>query len=124
MRHRATKGRRTFTAIDLFAGCGGLTLALKQAGFRVLAAVELDDSAVETYEVNHSNVTVKRGDIRKLSPLKLRRELGLQVGSLDLLAGCPPCQGFSALRTLNGAKESADQRNRLIYQNAPLCSGL
>ena len=116
MNRKAPRRRRKFTAVDLFAGCGGLTLGLKQAGFRVLAAVELDEGASSTYGVNHPDVLVKQGDIRKLSPFELKRELGLQAGSLDLLAGCPPCQGFSALRTLNGAKGSADPRNRLIYQ--------
>lgn len=114
---RRGRGRKPKpTAIDLFAGCGGLTLGLKQAGFRVLAAAELDDGAVDIYEANHPEVLVKPGDIRKLSPSRLKRELGLTVGSLDLLAGCPPCQGFSVLRTLNGANSKNDRRNRLIYQ--------
>src|SRR5580704_2912833 len=112
----AARYRRKLTAIDLFSGCGGLTLGLKQAGFQVVAAVELDASAVATYRSNHPEVLVKHGDIRRLSPPGLRRALGLRAGELDLLAGCPPCQGFSALRTLNGAKDTADRRNRLIYQ--------
>lgn len=112
----AARYRRKLTAIDLFSGCGGLTLGLKQAGFQVVAAVELDASAVATHRSNHPEVLVKHGDIRRLSPPGLRRALGLRAGELDLLAGCPPCQGFSALRTLNGAKDTADRRNRLIYQ--------
>jgi DNA (cytosine-5)-methyltransferase 1 len=116
MKSKGMRRGRKPTAIDLFAGCGGLSLGLKQAGFRVLAAVELNGGAVATYQVNHPEVLVKQGDIRKLSPRKLKHELGLTVGALDLLAGCPPCQGFSALRTLNGATDGADPRNRLIYQ--------
>jgi DNA (cytosine-5)-methyltransferase 1 len=87
---RVARYRRKLTAIDLFAGCGGLTLGLKQAGFRVLAAIELDAGAVATYQSNHPEVLVKGGDIRRFSPLALRRELGLSAGDLDLLAGCPP----------------------------------
>jgi DNA (cytosine-5)-methyltransferase 1 len=43
------------------------------------------------------------------------RELGLRRGDLDLLAGCPPCEGFSALRTLNGGKRIRDARNDLVF---------
>jgi DNA (cytosine-5)-methyltransferase 1 len=108
--------KSNLTAVDLFSGCGGLTLGLKQAGFNVLAAVELNELAVQTYESNHMDVVVKKGDIRKLSPLSLRRELKLKKGELDLLAGCPPCQGFSSLRTRNGSKRNRDSRNDLVGQ--------
>lgn len=102
------------TAIDLFSGCGGLTLGLKLAGFDVIAAVENDPLAVETYKANHSEVLVCADDILKVSATSLRKRLKLKAGELDLLAGCPPCQGFSALRTRNGARQKRDKRNRLI----------
>ncbi len=103
------------TAIDLFSGCGGLTTGLKSAGFRVLAAVELDPLAVETYRSNHKGVELAAGDIRKLPVSSLMRKLGLQPGELDLLAGCPPCQGFSRMRTLNGTRRARDERNDLVF---------
>src|SRR5438105_4660400 len=81
-------------AIDLFSGCGGLSLGLKQAGFKVVAAIEIDPFAVETYRANHKGVLVKCTDIRNVSAAGLRRELEVSRGELDLLAGCPPCQGF------------------------------
>jgi DNA (cytosine-5)-methyltransferase 1 len=102
------------TAIDLFSGCGGLTLGLKLAGFHVVAAVENDPLAVETYQANHSEVLVCADDIREVRAASLRKLLDLGVGELDLLAGCPPCQGFSTLRTRNGAAQKRDKRNRLI----------
>jgi DNA (cytosine-5)-methyltransferase 1 len=106
------KKRRT--AIDLFSGCGGLTLGLKLAGFKVLAAVENDALAVETYKANHPEVLVLPHDIREVKAAALRKHLRLETGELDLLAGCPPCQGFSTLRTRNGAKQKRDRRNSLI----------
>src|ERR1700682_4564602 len=112
---RRRRGRKT-CAIDLFSGCGGLTLGLKQAGFKVLGAVEIDNTAVETYRANHRGVLVKRVDIRKLSAKGLRLELKLRRGELDLLAGCPPCQGFSTLRTRNGANKNRDSRNDLVHE--------
>ncbi len=115
-RKRMRRQKQQLRAIDLFSGCGGLTLGLKQAGFDVVGAVEIDPTAVSTYRANHSGVVVKNIDIRKLSAAKLRRELTLRVGALDLLAGCPPCQGFSALRTRNGAKRNRDVRNDLVHE--------
>jgi DNA (cytosine-5)-methyltransferase 1 len=105
-----------YTAIDLFSGCGGLTLGLKLAGFKVLAAIENDELAVGTYTANHPEVLVCPEDIRDMKATSLRKRLKLAAGELDLLAGCPPCQGFSALRTCNGARQKRDKRNRLITE--------
>ena len=102
-------------AIDLFSGCGGLTLGLKQAGFRVVGAVEIDRLAVETYKANHKRVVVWEQDIRRLSGAEVMRRLKLRPGQLDLLAGCPPCQGFSTLTTLNG-RVGKDRRNDQVFQ--------
>ncbi len=106
----------TFTAIDLFSGCGGLTLGLKQAGFRVLAAVDSDPLSMETYQLNHPDVKAWLNDIRQVSCGEVLESLGLEPGELDLLAGCPPCQGFSKIRTLNGKREVKDSRNDLIFE--------
>jgi DNA (cytosine-5)-methyltransferase 1 len=104
---------RSPVAIDLFAGAGGMTLGLKQAGFHVVAAVECDPLACETYEANHPEVRMWRDDIRNVPPQVMRLALGLRPGELDLLAGCPPCQGFSSVRTRNGGSVP-DPRNDLI----------
>ncbi|MEQ1839262.1 MAG: DNA cytosine methyltransferase [Verrucomicrobiales bacterium] len=104
------------TAIDLFSGCGGLTCGLKQAGFRVIGAVEINELAAKTFKKNHRNVDVFKDDIRELVPEDWMAKLGLKAGELDLLAGCPPCQGFSTLRTKNGAKRNRDRRNGLVRQ--------
>ena len=113
--HRKRKKCRRLAAIDLFSGCGGLTVGLKRAGIEVLAAVENWDLAAEAYKMNHPMIRMVRSDIREINPTDLMRELGLQTGQLDLLAGCPPCQGFSGLRTLNGTRPVSDIRNDLIF---------
>ena len=100
-----------YTAIDLFSGCGGLSRGLKDAGFQVLAAVELDAKARETYTLNHSDVPLVGADIRKVSAAQLMRSCGIRRGDLDLMAGCPPCQGFSTLRARNGRAPAPDSRN-------------
>ncbi len=115
MRVSDTPHNRKLKAIDLFSGCGGLTEGLKNAGFEVVAAVDLEPTAVETYKLNHKSVKVWDRDIRSLSAAEVMSELNLKKGELDLLAGCPPCQGFSSMRTKNGKKWNKDKRNDLIY---------
>jgi len=104
------------TAIDLFAGCGGMTYGLRQASFKVIAAVELDPVAVEVYRLNHPKTSLKETDIRALDAAEWMKELAIDEEKLDLLAGCPPCQGFSRLRTKNGAHLINDPRNSLVLE--------
>jgi DNA (cytosine-5)-methyltransferase 1 len=104
------------TALDLFSGCGGLSLGLKRAGFNVLAAIEIDAKAQETYQINHPDVELIMKDIQKVAARTLMRRLGLKAGELDLLAGCPPCQGFSRMRTKNKHTSTEDPRNDLIFE--------
>lgn len=113
-----------YTAIDLFSGCGGLSRGLTDAGYRVLAAVEIDQKACETYRANHRDVELLAEDVRKVSAAKLMRCAGLKKGELDLLAGCPPCQGFSTLRARNGQTAAADPRNDLVDEFARLALAL
>lgn len=115
---------RQFRAIDLFSGCGGLTVGLKQAGFQVVGAVEIDSLAVKTYRENHPEVRVWQQDIRKLTSPMILKALGMKSGELDLLAGCPPCQGFSAMRRLNGARRVRDDQNNLVFDFLRLVRGL
>jgi DNA (cytosine-5)-methyltransferase 1 len=103
-------------AIDLFSGCGGLSLGLQQAGFRVAAAVEIDARAQTTYALNHPRVALYKADIQQVCPKRMLRDLGLRRGAVDLLAGCPPCQGFSKLRTMNKSASVADARNNLVTE--------
>jgi len=111
-----TDDRNKPTALDLFSGCGGLTVGLKRAGFRVLGAVDVDPLSIKTYKANHKDVTVWETDIRELEPAEIAAALGLRKRRLDLLAGCPPCQGFSTMRTLNGAFVIDDPRNDLLFE--------
>jgi len=103
-------------ALDLFCGCGGLTLGLKQANFRVIWAIDEDSLSVETYRINHPEVLVREVDIRRVDADDVRKELGLARGALSLLAGCPPCEGFSMLRTLNGGKLVSEPKNDLVQE--------
>lgn len=112
------------TAFDVFAGAGGLTLGLQQAGFRVIGAVELDPTAAETYKSNHPTVEVWQQDVQSLTATAILKKLGLKKGELGLLAGCPPCQGFSGMRTRNGKLKIEDARNDLVLDFLRLIDGL
>lgn len=125
MTMNATARRRVRpTALDLFAGAGGLSAGLRLAGFDVIAAIEADRVAAEAYRLNHPNVTLIEKDIKRVSGAALRRVLDLPIGELDLLAACPPCQGFSTMRTRNGHKRNRDSRNDLIGQVRRLARAL
>lgn len=102
------------SAIDLFAGGGGLTVGLKRAGFSVLGAVESEDHAYTTYKANHPEVRALKQSIKSISG-KCLLEIG--QGKIDLLAGCPPCQGFTSLTR---KYRRNDDRNELIFQMSRL----
>lgn len=102
------------TALDLFSGCGGLTAGLREAGFLVVAAIEQDPNAAASYRANHPEVSLYELDIRTLTGAQLRRDLQKQgIKRLDLLAGCPPCQGFTRLTERRSPR---DPRNQLIRE--------
>lgn len=104
----------TLVAVDLFAGGGGLTVGLKSAGFNVAAAVEIEPHACATYKANHPEVRLLEKDIKKVPGKDL---LDLAGGSVDLLAGCPPCQGFTSL---TAKYDTVDPRNQLISEMSRL----
>jgi DNA (cytosine-5)-methyltransferase 1 len=93
-----------------------MSQGLKDAGFRLIGAIEIDPAASATYKLNHRGVHVWTEDVTKLSGKEILKTLKLRAGELDLLGGCPPCQGFSTLRTFNGKKRIRDQQNDLIFE--------
>jgi DNA (cytosine-5)-methyltransferase 1 len=106
----------SYNAVDLFAGCGGMTEGLFQAGFRVIAAIESDQHAARTYRANNDQrgVMVFEEDIRGVDAGRIRDLLDGRP--LHLLVGCPPCQGFSTIRTRNKTEAVTDPRNDLIWE--------
>jgi DNA (cytosine-5)-methyltransferase 1 len=106
--HNDSDGRIRLTALDLFAGAGGLGLGLQDAGFAVVGANEFDPVFASSYALNHPKTKVIVGDI--LSAEVMNQILAIGEG-VDLIAGGPPCQGFSTV----GSKREADPRNRLFY---------
>lgn len=108
-------------SVDLFAGAGGLSCGLKQSGFISLLANELVPQYAETYQINHPDSRVIIGDVRQVCETNLKKLLGVKEGEIDLVAGGPPCQGFSInapIRTLD------DERNHLFKDFIRVVSSL
>lgn len=103
------------TAVDIFAGGGGLTVGLKRANFQVVAAVENEPAAFATYKTNHPEVQAYKQDIRTISGDALK--MTSPTTRIDLLAGCPPCQGFTSLTSKYSRHDS---RNELVLDMARL----
>lgn len=98
--------------IDLFAGAGGLSCGLEQAGFSPVLANELVDQYANTYQINHPSTKVIVGDVRHVDEKELHK-LIKEFGEIDLIAGGPPCQGFS----VNAPVRSLDDpRNHLFKE--------
>ena len=101
-------------ALDLFSGVGGLTEGMHQASFNTAIAFENNEMASYAYRLNHTGTEVISRDIRKVSISEIKKKLnGKEV---HLLAGCPPCQGFSSIRRLNRKEAVSDERNGLILE--------
>ncbi len=99
-------------SIDLFAGAGGLSCGLEMAGFHPVLANEWIDTYANTYAVNHPDAKTLKADIRSIDAASIK-EFVASKGEIDLIAGGPPCQGFSVnapIRSLD------DQRNHLFKE--------
>lgn len=104
---------RALTMIDLFAGAGGLSEGLSEAGFHSLFASEIVPVYAETYRKNHPSSDVLTADIRTVNAEDILHQLKMKKGQLDLLAGGPPCQGFSINAPI---RSLLDERNHLFKE--------
>ena len=96
--------------IDLFAGCGGLSLGFEMAGFKIPLAIEIDDWASETYSQNHPDTYVMTEDITQVTDLdSLLPDKNIKVNGI---IGGPPCQGFS----LKGKKMGLDDPRNFLFK--------
>ncbi len=99
--------------IDLFCGAGGLTEGFRRAGFQCLYGNDANEHAIETFRFNHPKSWADSRPIQTIDARSVRRRLGLRKGELSVIAGGPPCQGFS----INAPERFLeDPRNALFRQ--------
>ncbi len=106
-------------AVDFFSGAGGLTIALRNAGFSVLFSNEISAKFAKTHEYNFPDIPLLNKDIKEVS--KADYDKFVQGREIDVLVGGPPCQGFSIFgerRFVNtqGYDPHSDPRNHLVYE--------
>jgi DNA-cytosine methyltransferase len=105
--------------ISLFTGAGGLDLGLEQAGFTTVAQHEWDQAACLTLMANRPRAfrysALIQGDIRKTPTTMLLQSANLRVGEAKMVAGGPPCQGFSTAGK-RGGPERYDPRNDMVFE--------
>ncbi|KOR25156.1 DNA cytosine methyltransferase [Clostridium sp. L74] len=95
-------------AIDLFAGCGGLSKGFLDAGYKILVGVDNDQAALNTFATNHDGAEGLNADLSKQETFdEIKRIAGER--SIDVVIAGPPCQGFS----LSGPRNFDDERNKL-----------
>lgn len=121
MKNQSSKTTK-FTCIDSFCGAGGLGLGLKRAGFHILLSFDIDQICIDTINANkkYFNHPAEAADIADMLNGELLKRCNLQRGELFLLAGGPPCQGFSVQRR----GSDTDERNELVLKYGKLIDEL
>lgn len=103
-----------FKAIDFFCGGGGMTCGLRQAGIDVIAGVDIDNNAKETYEINNPGSTFVEANIRELQEDYFEKQFSVQKNDDRLiLIGCSPCQFYSLINT---SKEKSEESKDLLLE--------
>ncbi len=98
---------KSMNVIDLFCGCGGLSLGFEQAGYKVLLGIDNWEDSLVTFSYNHHGSETMCADLMNLNPKVVEEKIGSQ--RVDLIIGGPPCQGFSVA----GKRIIDDDRNKL-----------
>ncbi|HHF3795811.1 TPA: DNA cytosine methyltransferase [Haemophilus influenzae] len=97
----------SLTVLDLFCGCGGLSLGFQQAGFNVKLGIDAWEDAIKTFNFTHKSAKGIVADLFSISPQEISKTTGLDT--VDIIIGGPPCQGFS----IAGKRMIDDERNQL-----------
>lgn len=101
----------TARVLDLFCGAGGFSSGFERAGHEVVAGVDHDEDAVDTFDANHDGEAIQ-ADLTAYSPDEFAEEYGIAPGDVEIVIGGPPCQSFSLA---NRQDTTDDERNNLVF---------
>jgi len=96
---------KKYTVLDLFSGCGGMSLGFEHAGFEILLGIDNWNDALVTFKNNHWNSNILCADLASITP----SDISTEYKKFDIIIGGPPCQGFS----IAGKRNITDTRNEL-----------
>lgn len=102
-----------FNVIDLFCGCGGLSEGFRLAGYHIVGGVDMNRSAIDTYNRNFRGARGLCRDLLEMGRSEIIGEFG-ELKDIDVIIGGPPCQGFSSANRYK--TEGDDPRNKLFFQ--------
>lgn len=98
---------KQYTVLDLFSGCGGLSLGFQNSGFKILMGIDNCEIALKTFKRNHMDSKIACIDLADISPSDIKDKY--KINDVDVIIGGPPCQGFS----IAGKRIVEDERNKL-----------
>ena len=102
-----------YKVLDLFCGCGGISLGFKLAGCEIFGGIDVNQDAVNTFQHNFPNSQAKCIDLSAINNDEIP-SIFKNIQEVDIIIGGPPCQGFSAANRYK--KEDEDPRNKLFFE--------
>ena len=98
--------------LDLFSGCGGISLGFKLAGFNISGGIDIDPDSIKTFQRNFPKSKAVCESLLEYSDERILEDFGEK--NIEVIVGGPPCQGFSSANRWN--KENEDPRNKLFFE--------
>ena len=98
--------------LDLFSGCGGISLGFKLAGFNISGGIDIDLDSIKTFQKNFPKSKAICESLLEYSNERILKDFSSK--KIDVIVGGPPCQGFSSANRWN--KENEDPRNKLFFE--------
>ncbi|MDZ7746681.1 MAG: DNA cytosine methyltransferase [Halobacteriales archaeon] len=105
-----TQADSAVKTLDLFCGGGGLSTGFEQAGYDIVAGIDVNRDFLDTFEHNHEHSLAIEADLNEVDPATFYDEHGIDTDEIDVVIGGPPCKGFS----IAGKRDPEDERNSLV----------